>query len=269
MRQLPDRALPAATARRLQSYQQQIDAIPEYAQQVIQADRRFTARNRVSSATFRDVRRTPTDMCSGVQRCGYCEDSAAIEIDHHKPKSLYPEAVFLWENYVYSCGGCNRCKSDKYAVFSAITGEIISVARVGQPSIVRPETGDVVLIDPRHENPLEFMRLDLLDTFRFLPIGSPTSRNYQRARYTIDALQLNARPYLPLARKQAYQGYLSHLHRYLRWRERTEFSERLHEPIQAIQNEQHPTIWAEMKRQHMLIPDLQVMFVEAPEALHW
>ena len=269
MLRLPDQHLPAAAMRGLQKFQKEIDAIPEYERRVETAKAKFKSRNTVNSATFGQVRNTLTAMCSGVQRCGYCEDSAAVEIDHHRPKTLYPEMTFVWENYVYSCGGCNRPKSDNYAVFLDSTGELQSVARPASSPIVPPASGDMVLIDPRHENPLEFMRLDLLNTFRFRPIGLPESRNYQRAEYTIATLQLNTRSYLPPAREQAYQGYLSHLHRYIRWRDMEQYAERINEPIQAILHDSHPTVWAEMKRQRLLIIDLKTLFEQAPEALNW
>lgn len=33
-------------------------------------------------------------MCSGGNRCMFCEDSAASQIEHFRPKSRYPELVF-------------------------------------------------------------------------------------------------------------------------------------------------------------------------------
>ncbi len=31
----------------------------------------------------------------------------------------------------------------------------------------------------------------------------------------------------------------------------------------------HPTVWAEMKRQRSLLPELRALFQAAPEALEW
>ena len=50
-------------------------------------------------------------MCSGNQRCMYCEDSFADEIEHRRPKNLYPQQTFDWDNMLYSCGPCNGPKT--------------------------------------------------------------------------------------------------------------------------------------------------------------
>ena len=71
-----------------------------------------------SNPTFRKVRESLTRMCSGAQRCVYCEDSVGDEVEHIEPKDLYPCLVFLWTNYVYACGRCNGGKSNKFAVVS-------------------------------------------------------------------------------------------------------------------------------------------------------
>lgn len=266
---LPIRSLPQTTARRLQAFQREIDEIFDYAQRVSIAAAKFKSRNTDRNATFRVVRETLTEMCFGAQRCCYCEDSAATQIDHHRPKSLYPDLVFVWENYVYACSGCNMPKQDRYAIFAQQTGDLLSVARSTKAPVVPPETGEVALIDPRRENPLDFMRLDIRDTFRFMPYGLPESRTYQRAKYTIEVLQLNRRDYLPLARRQAYNGYVSHLHHYMRLRDQDVTPLRLQEIVQSIQNEKHPTVWFEMKRQYQRIPFLQEVFEAIPEALQW
>ena len=30
--------------------------------------------------------------------CGYCEESCKGEVDHFRPKSVFPRAVYLWDN---------------------------------------------------------------------------------------------------------------------------------------------------------------------------
>jgi 5-methylcytosine-specific restriction endonuclease McrA len=53
---------------------------------------------------------------SSHQKCAYCECNATeggyIEIDHFRPKSIYPESVFEWNNLLPSCRQCNGMKSD-------------------------------------------------------------------------------------------------------------------------------------------------------------
>jgi uncharacterized protein (TIGR02646 family) len=56
---------------------------------------------------FEEVRTTLKAMSTGLERCMYCEDSAATDIDHFWPKSKYPERAFSWANYLLACSGCN------------------------------------------------------------------------------------------------------------------------------------------------------------------
>jgi len=107
MIQLPSTELPTDIKRTLGRCQADIDAEPDFGARVGLAAARFKLRNRANNPAFRQVRRTLTLMCGGAKRCMYCEDSAADEVEHHRPKDLYPEHVFNWENYLYACGPCN------------------------------------------------------------------------------------------------------------------------------------------------------------------
>lgn len=46
-------------------------------------------------------------MASGLERCMYCEDSGGTDIEHFRPKSVYPHQAFQWENYLLACSHCN------------------------------------------------------------------------------------------------------------------------------------------------------------------
>jgi hypothetical protein len=256
--------------RQLQDWQRQIDLIADYAERVTTAKKQFENRNQKRNATFRAVRVALTEMCSGAQRCVYCEDSAADEVEHIKPKDLYPEEVFVWENYLYACGPCNGSKNSRFAVFSSAEGHLIEVARGKNDPITPPESGHPVFLNPRKENPLEFMTLDLRDTFWFLPLGEKGSEAFDRADYTIKILGLNEeRPYLPSVRREAYEDYRARLLAYIQSKQEGASEEQLQSLISALRRKGHPTVWAEMKRQHLLIPELRDLFAQAPEALGW
>jgi hypothetical protein len=93
---LPDITLPDATAAGLRDLQAEVDAVGAYADQVAEGKRLFGLRNTPGNAIFDDVKRTLWLMCSGARRCAYCEDSAADEVEHVRPKDLYPHVVFAW-----------------------------------------------------------------------------------------------------------------------------------------------------------------------------
>lgn len=69
--------------------------------------------------------------------CAYCEgkfeDNSYAQIDHFKPKSLFPELCFDYNNMNYSCEKCNNFKSNKF---------------------------DKKLINPTEDNPEEHLKFD-------------------------------------------------------------------------------------------------------------
>ncbi|MGB4486839.1 MAG: retron system putative HNH endonuclease [Pseudomonas veronii] len=53
---------------------------------------------------------------SSYGKCAFCEcipsEGGNVEVEHYKPKSLYPELTFEWMNLLPSCHRCNGDKSD-------------------------------------------------------------------------------------------------------------------------------------------------------------
>jgi len=53
---------------------------------------------------------------SSKQKCAFCECKPAeggnIEVEHFKPKSIYPHLTFEWSNFLPSCRKCNLSKSN-------------------------------------------------------------------------------------------------------------------------------------------------------------
>lgn len=271
MIRIEDRELPTATAQTLEAWQAALDAMPDYAVRVERADSLFHSRNKADNAVFSVVRSTLDAMCQGARRCGYCEDSAADEVEHIRPKSLYPESAFQWANYLYACGPCNNGKNNHYAVFDG--DAVHSVARgPKEPPVVPPREGDPVFIDPRREDPLAYILLDLVDTFKFVPLADKGTREYERGVYTIEKLRLD-RDVLTRARRGAFKAYLRRLEAYVSAQRagegRTELEARRREILEA----DHRTVWREMQRQVQLFPDkhaqLVERFMDAPEALRW
>lgn len=262
---LPKITLPKKVNDLLKRLQEKVDSLTTYEKQVVEAKSLFKQNNTPQNVTFKEVRKTLTKMCSGAKRCCYCEDSYADEVEHIKPKDLYPEEVFVWKNYLYSCGPCNSPKQNKFAIFSAITGELIIVTRKQKEPIIPPEHGESVFINPRYENALDFMELDLFDTFYFVPLFPEGTVEYQRAKFTIETLRLNDRDLLAEAREEAFCSYRARLVEYIKKKENEDTTAL----VRAIKRMQHPTVWLEMKRQREFIPELDKLFNQAPEALLW
>ncbi|RRR73647.1 MAG: hypothetical protein EI684_08515 [Candidatus Viridilinea halotolerans] len=261
--------LPPDIVKKLHGYQQAVNKGATYADRVALAKRHFGLRNRKDNKTFEAVKHSLTEMCSGARRCCYCEDSVADEVEHIKPKDLYPELVFVWENYLYACGPCNGPKNNCFAIFAADDGQMVEVGRTRDTLALPPTRGEPVLIDPRQEDPLDYMELDLPGTFLFLPVGEPGTLSHQRAEYTIKLLGLNRRDYLLKARAEAYCSYRARLAEYVHRRDAGATPADLERLISGVRRMNHPTVWREMQRQHTIIPELRDLFDATPEALFW
>ena len=133
----------------LRRWQTAIDALPAYQDRVAEAKKQFSAKNTTRNATFKHVKEVLTQMCQGARRCGYCEDSWADEVEHIRPKDLYPEAVFDWNNYLYACGPCNGPKNNQFAILHGSPLALHHVTRAQSAAIVPPLAGPFALIDPR------------------------------------------------------------------------------------------------------------------------
>jgi uncharacterized protein (TIGR02646 family) len=62
-----------------------------------------------------DVRQQLMD--DQYKKCAYCEKTLVDEqrhVDHYRPKSLYYELAFTWDNLVGACWACNKDKSNQF-----------------------------------------------------------------------------------------------------------------------------------------------------------
>ena len=268
MLHLDDPGIDLPTAQGLERYQAKVIAAGAYADQLRAGRILFERYNRQSNTVFRAVRGKLKEMCSGAQRCNYCEDSAGDEVEHIKPKSLYPERVFVWDNYLLSCGPCNHSKGSRFSVIRR--GQFIDVTHQPGSACRKSPTGLPVIVNPRTEDPLAFFQLEIENTFVFLPRNDVPEIAKRRACYTIQVLRLN-RDVLLKARRGAYSVYRALLSQYRDIRSRGATQDRLDTLRDAIKTSAHPTVWREMQRQQLAIGDaeLQELFSDVPEALSW
>jgi uncharacterized protein (TIGR02646 family) len=264
LRVRPGVKLPDDANDQLKAHQGAVDAESSYAAQVEHAKARWE-RVKKTQPPFVAVKACLDRMCWGNRRCMYCEDSAADEIEHYQPKDLYPERCFVWENYLYACGTCNGPKNNCFSVIPAGQAQCLDVTRARQAQVLPPASGRPALINPREENPLDFLWLDLADTFHFTPRAGLTPEDRSRANYTIETLKLN-RAYLVEGRRTAYED---------RCAKAAAAPARRHDPRalaalqRAIEHTPHRSVWEEMKRQLERVADLELLFVDAPELLDW
>ena len=251
----------------LENLQRKVDDAATYAARVSRAKQQWESAKK-NRPPFVEVKAVLDAMCWGNRRCCYCEDSAADEIEHHHPKDLYPELVFAWPNYLYACGPCNGPKGSRFAVVSPGSATVTIVTRSRNTAIEAPPVGESALLDPRVDDPLDYLTLDIRDTFWFLPKVPSPSAKHDRAKYTIDVLALNDRTYLVEGRRTAYSQLISAL-RAATGERAANPAAALEHPQRAIFNTSHRSVWEEMKRQAGRIDELRRLFEVVPEALAW
>ena len=276
MIQLTRPALSVNASQSLQQYQTVVDSQPDFPAQVAFAKTDFPTKNVIGNATFDEVKVKLVEMSSGAERCHYCEDSKADEVEHLLPKDVYPNHCYDWNNYYYSCGNCNGPKNNKCAVIDVATNTLIDITppkrrRNAPPLPPRPPLpGVMAIIDPVTDNPLNFLFLDLnKGTFVFSEFPEINTPEYLKAKYTLEILRLNTRPFLLVARANAYKNFKARLREYIADRDNGIPKEQLRAMMTGIKEESHQTVWQEMKRQKDFIPEIEALFNQAPEALNW
>lgn len=81
-------------------------------------------------------------------------------------------------------------------------------------------------------------------------------------------LRLNTRDYLPLARREAFDSYRARLVEYIKLRDDGARRSVLNRRVSALRRMAHPYVWAEMKRQRVVVEELGRLFEQVPEALN-
>lgn len=249
------------------------------------------SQSKAGKRTFTEIKSTLISMCVGVEICNYCEQSEASDIEHILPKSLFPSQAFVWTNYLLACKKCNTThKLDAMYVFQPTgSSNTIWVARGTQPP-----TTDYACIQPRLENPMDWMQLSFKDfLFYARPPHEPGTRGFEKVERTLEILALNNRPNLVKYRREAFGNFKRLLREYVAVKQATDhdeleqavsgdpavnpatpFDQEQQRLIDNLKNSiltgEHPTVWREMIRQCGTLPHLiQQIFRQAPEALNW
>jgi len=259
---LSHRDLPADAVLELAALQREVDGMPSYTARVRAAVDEWPVKRR--RKVFDAVEEALGAIYSGPRRCMFCEDNGAYQIEHFRPRALYPGLVFAWANFLYACGQCNGSKSARFAVFSD-AGAVI----VHQQCDAQPADGPPVLLDPRTDDPMQHLQIEIRDTFLFNPLSKKGTREYERAETTIRWLGLNSRDELVEARREAYIDFRARLKEYAQVKRDGGDTATLDRLRRALLRKSHITVWREMQRQQERVDELRSIFQIAPEALRW
>lgn len=297
MIRLSSRNLSAATLTYLRGKQSVVDAQMTFTQKSLRATLSWDGKSSSAAGAlhFGLIRTKLIAMCIAIEICVYCENNEATDIEHVFPKKLYPSKTFVWGNYVLACSKCNtRHKSDKFKIFIPATSVTAVDITLPRGTYIKPKNQAALFINPRVEEPMNFMQLDLAsDQFLFTEIAAPGTRDYQRAAYTIELLGLNSRGALIAARRSALKFYINRLETYVRVNNSTSFGEiqlifnndfdpvdttlpfisekqRLMDTLkQDILDYPHTTVWKELIRQRAALPKTNALIGQLPIILSW
>ena len=73
------------------------------------------------------------------ERCMFCSGSESSDVEHYRPKAVFPSLAMTWENYLWSCTPCNRHKLNQFPLSGA---------------------GDPILVNPLDENVWNYFYID-------------------------------------------------------------------------------------------------------------
>lgn len=174
MRRIQRLAIESASEKALAKLQASVDgsANPKTAAETSWKRKTSTAPRKKA---FLDVRAKLKKMSTGLQRCMYCEDSEGTDIDHFRPRSLFPQFTFQWVNYLHACSHCNS--NEKRAQFP--------IAKKGP-----------LLLDPTSDDPYVHLQF-VWQTGRF--VGQTP-----RGDKTVEVFGLNRREVLERGRRNTW-----------------------------------------------------------------
>ncbi|MBF0182094.1 MAG: hypothetical protein HQM03_18910 [Magnetococcales bacterium] len=116
--------------------------------------------------------------------CMYCMHNIATDIDHFRPKSRYPDKLFVWPNMLWCCGECGGFKGSAFPL--------------------NPQ-GEPLLLDPTAMEPWEHLDFDPRTgnlTARFIPADQRVSPIGQE---TVSRLHLDRREALANRYKKTFK----------------------------------------------------------------
>ncbi|VXA83620.1 conserved hypothetical protein [Aeromonas veronii] len=253
--------LQAAQVTYLSAEQLTINVYANYTDRVSEANTSWGSK---SAAHFKKIRSVLESMNPGLNRCCYCEDSVADEVEHVRPKNLYPELTFVWDNFLYVCGQCNTIKKNKYAVVDQNNNHVV-VTRMKKDPKIAPVIGGDGFVNPRKVDPLDYMYLDF-STMQYLPCYGLSVSDHEIAEFTINILKLNQRDILVEGRKVARKAFFALANEYAAAAQAGDQNE-MNLCANSIKKSQFSTVWAEMKRQRANYAKLQAIFNAAPGLL--
>lgn len=110
MRQLPPR--PQLAGRLSRQLARETAAIEAASDQKREAEKRY--RRARLSPWFQPLVQSLREMSRPGQRCMFCSGNEASDVEHFRPKAVFPTLTLDWNNLLWACAICNRSKRNRF-----------------------------------------------------------------------------------------------------------------------------------------------------------
>jgi uncharacterized protein (TIGR02646 family) len=122
--------------------------------------------------SFRAIVSVLRQMAGDTERCMYCSNYEGSDIEHFRPKSRYPDFLFVWDNYLLCCPPCGRAKGNQFPT----TNE-----------------GEPLLLNPTVDTPWDHLDFDPLTGNIVARWDATTSAENPKGKETVQVLGLSRR----------------------------------------------------------------------------
>jgi len=135
-------------------------------------------------------------------KCAFCETNIERwDVEHFRPKSLYPWLAYSWDNLLLACPTCNGYKNNHFAVLnSRVKFKEEDLANIHNLAKKYNESEDNLFINPELEN-------DIHQKLIFDKTGKISS-NDKKVQYTIETCKLDREDLNIERRKQVLNQYV-------------------------------------------------------------
>lgn len=115
MRRLPTR--PSLSRPTIRTLTQKARKISQHASPKDEAERIYT--NARKSKWFKPVIAALKALAGRGGRCMFCSGSECSQLEHYKPKAVFPNEAMNWLNFIWVCGICNQNKGNRFPAGAA------------------------------------------------------------------------------------------------------------------------------------------------------
>ena len=188
--------------RRLKRLPLKVDVHDYLNQRQKQANVKLTGSSLDTSSEWKGARQTQAmaevvatlkRMSGERERCMYCLDSHGSDIEHFRPKAVYPKRMFRWRNLLLCCTECGRFKGNQFP----LQGK-------------RP-----LLIDPSKEEPWHYLDFDP-DTGNLIARFDLQQNAFSpKGEKTVQILQLDRREVLAAGYLKTYRHICKKVQRFM------------------------------------------------------